>query len=123
MASLPRPTRQPRIRNGIPGHALVMRAEPRPADDGRAQTVELMLRVELPERSPYVVTRRFKIPAGKQPWTGRMLPVTADHENLERLRIEWDRVPAKSAGVARVRGEIADRGGAAALDEMLRELR
>jgi hypothetical protein len=95
-----------------------MRTPPPPAGEGGRPT-ELTLCVELPERRSYFVTRRFRIPPGKHPWHGRVLPVTVELADRECVRIEWDRVPARSERVEAARQQIVARGGSAALDEIL----
>lgn len=110
-------TRQPRIRDGIPGHAIVMCTPPPGVAEGRP--LELTLCVELPERRTYYVTGRFRIPPGKHPWHGRVLPVTVDLADRERVRIEWDRVPGRTERIGAVQSQILARGGREALDEML----
>ena len=109
--------RQPRIREGIPGHAVVVRTPPPGVAEGRP--LDLTLCVELPERRSYFVSARFRIPPGKHPWHGRVLPVTVDAFDRDRIRIEWDRVPARVERVAAVQSQILARGGGEALAEML----
>ena len=118
MAAVRRFVRQPRIREGIPGHAIVMRTPP-PQGGRGAHWIELSLWVELPETPTYLVRDRFRVPHGKHPWHGRVLPVTVEFNDRNRVRIEWDRVPGRPERIETVQDQILARGGRAALDEML----
>ena len=90
---------------------------------GGGRPLNLTLCVELPERRAYFAAVRAHVPPGKEPWHGRVLPVTVDALDRQRIRIEWDRVPARAARVEAVHSEILARGGGAALSEMLQSPR
>lgn len=103
--------RQPEIRDGVRGEALVLQSiaslkpslvnmDARIVGGWKAWACSIPLLVELPGREPYALSPVRWMWREKFPIAGTALPVTVERSDPSAVRIEWDEVPSIDEWIA-----------------------
>ncbi len=93
-----------RIKDGVEGHAQVVSATACTLDGPGRETCWMTLVVQAGDIPAYSVEHRQTSPSGCWPYPGMTLPVTVSRSDPQRLRIDFDQVPA-TRDVARARAD------------------
>lgn len=93
-----------RIKDGVEGHARVVSATACTLDGPGLQTCRMTLVVQAGDIPAYSVDHKQTSPSGCWPFPGMTLPVTVSRSDPQRLRIDFDQVPA-TRDVARARAD------------------